>query len=196
MVEYVAGDGIAESGLVLWITGLSGAGKTTLAREVVDLLRQQGRPALLLDGDELRAALSFGHQESKGHGYSRKDRLANAKRYSRLARLFSRQGFTVVVATISLFREVHGWNRLNLPGYFEVYLRVPIAELRRRDPEGLYREFNRGQLDNLVGMDLEIDEPANPDWLVEFGQGCGPPNYLAKELVERFDRKWEVRNGK
>lgn len=191
--KYAGSFGTAECGPVIWITGLSGVGKTTLAREVVGLLRQRGTPVLLLDGDELRAALSSDQQELMGHGYSREARLSMAKRYSRLCQLFSLQGFTVVIATISLFREVHEWNRLNLAKYFEVYLRAPIAELRRRDPKGLYREFDRGQSVNLVGLDLALEEPEKPDWVAEVGPRVSPEQ-LALNLVERFDI-WNLGNS-
>ena len=73
-----------------------------------------------------------------------------------------------VFATISLFREVHKWNRENLPSYFEVYLKVPLEELRRRDPKGIYRRFEYGQIVNVAGLDLPIDEPEVPDLLAEF----------------------------
>jgi len=74
----------------------------------------------------------------------------------------------VVIATISLFREVHEWNRANLPGYFEVYLKVPVEELRRRDPKGIYHRFDAGELTHVAGLDLPIDEPEAADWTVEF----------------------------
>ncbi|GAB6057110.1 adenylyl-sulfate kinase [Desulfonatronum parangueonense] len=117
-------------GRVIWITGLSGAGKTTLAKT---LLPHLPSPAVLLDGDELRSALGMA-----GTGFDRDSRLNLALSYARLARLLAVQGLTVVVATISLFHSVHDWNRANQPNYLEVWLDVPEAECRRRDPKGLY----------------------------------------------------------
>ncbi|NCY22974.1 adenylyl-sulfate kinase, partial [bacterium] len=72
------------------------------------------------------------------------------------------------IATISLFREVHQWNRQNLPGYFEIYLKVPIEELRRRDSKGIYKKFDTGEIQNVAGLDLQVDEPAKPDLLELF----------------------------
>jgi adenylylsulfate kinase len=153
-------------GQVVWITGLSGAGKSTLAQAFVDGLRSHGHSVVLLDGDELRDVFGATAANTKNHG--REGRLALALQYAHLCRVIAAQGHTVVIATISLFSEVHAWNRTHLPGYFEVYLKVPVAELRRRDPKGIYRRFDAGELDNVAGLDLPIDEPDAADWVVEF----------------------------
>lgn len=152
------------SSVVVWITGLSGAGKTTLATEVVKTLRSDGKAVIMLDGDELREV--FGDEG----GHDRESRLRLAMRYSRLCQMLGRQGVNVVIATISLFSDVHIWNRTNIPGYFEVYLRVPLEELRRRDPKGIYRRFDSGQAENVAGLDMRIDEPASPDIIIDFDQ--------------------------
>jgi len=150
----------------IWITGLSGAGKSTLAHEVVARLRAAGDSVVMLDGDELREV--FGAVAANAQNHGREGRLALAMQYSHLCRVIAAQGLTVVIATISLFREVHTWNRANLPGYFEVYLKVPVEELRRRDPKGIYRRFDAGELTHVAGLDLPIDEPEAADWIVEF----------------------------
>ena len=167
------------SGAVVWITGLSGAGKTTVAFELVRRLRIQGKSVVMLDGDELRNV--FGAVAAKAQNHGREGRLALAMQYAHLCRLIAAQGFTVVIATISLFREVHTWNRANLPGYFEVYLKVPLEELRRRDPKGIYRRFDNGELTNVAGLDLPIDEPDAADWIVDF-----VPERTVTVLIEDF----------
>jgi adenylylsulfate kinase len=151
---------------VVWITGLSGAGKSTLAHEVVTRMRNDGKPVVMLDGDALREV--FGAIAANAQNHGREGRLALAMRYAHLCRVIAAQGLTVVIATISLFREVHTWNRANLPGYFEVYLNVPVEELRRRDPKGIYRRFDAGDLNNVAGLDLPVDEPEAADWIVDF----------------------------
>lgn len=168
---------------VIWITGLSGAGKTTLAREVAALLRADGEAVVMLDGDELREV--FGAVEANARNHGREGRLALAMQYAHLCRVIAVQGLTVVVATISLFREVHAWNRANLPGYFEVYLKVPVEVLRRRDPKGIYRRFDAGELTHLAGLDLPIDEPAAADWTVQFSPERSVAT-MAKDLLNRL----------
>ncbi|MBK5526802.1 adenylyl-sulfate kinase [Pseudomonas sp. TH08] len=153
-------------GQVIWITGLSGAGKSTLAGEFVTRMRAEGRSVVMLDGDELREVFGAAASSTQNHG--REGRLALALQYARLCKMIAAQGQTVVIATISLFREVHEWNRAHLPNYFEIYLKVPVEELRRRDPKDIYRRFDAGELHNVAGLDLDIDEPLAADCLVEF----------------------------
>ena len=168
---------------VIWITGLSGAGKSTLAHEVVARLRTEGKAVVQLDGDELREV--FGAVAANAQNHGREGRLALAMQYAHLCRVIASQGLTVVIATISLFREVHAWNRDNLPGYFEVYLKVPVEELRRRDPKGIYRRFDAGELSNVAGLDLPIDEPEAADWVVEYLSGQKVSD-LAAELINQL----------
>jgi adenylylsulfate kinase-like enzyme/phosphohistidine swiveling domain-containing protein len=147
----------ASRGRVFWITGVSGAGKTTVGRELSSRLRAAGRSVSFLDGDALRAAIG----EDLGH--SAGDRRRSAMRNARLCRLLAEQGLDVVCATISLFHEVQRWNRENIPGYREIYLRVPIDELRRRDSKGIYAGAARGDMRNVVGLEVPAEVPEAPD---------------------------------
>jgi glutamine kinase len=178
----------ASQGRVYWITGLSGAGKTTVGKELWRRLRAVGRAAVLLDGDIVREVIA----EDLGHTTA--SRRKSAMRNARLCRLLCGQGIDVICPTISLFHEVHRWNRANIPGYCEIYLRVPMEELRRRDPKGIYAAAHRGELRDVVGLDLPAELPESPDLvldnfgaldgaaaadriLAEFGgfQAAGPP---------------------
>lgn len=151
---------------VIWITGLSGSGKTTLARHVVECInKKRNKHAIMLDGDELRDIL--GPLISSTEAYKRDERVRLAMCYSRLCRSIASQGLIVVIATISLFREVHEWNRLNISDYREVYLKVPLEELIRRDPKGIYRGYTTGSMMNIAGLDLEVDEPEMPDLIFD-----------------------------
>lgn len=173
-------------GRVVWITGLSGAGKSTLATALAGRLREAGEAVLMLDGDELREV--FGAVAANAQNHGREGRLALAMQYAHLCRVIAAQGLTVVIATISLFREVHAWNRANLPGYFEVYLKVPVEELRRRDPKGIYRRFDAGELTHVAGLDLPIDEPEAADWIVEFVPER-PAEVLAEDLLKVLNER-------
>ena len=145
----------------IWITGLSGAGKTTLGGAVVSLLRSKNLPVIFLDGDQLRDALGFSLESNMHH--SRDSRIILAMRYSRLCKIISEQKFTVVIATISMFREVHDWNKANLKNYFEVFLKVPLKELKRRDPKKIYHRYELGEINDVAGLDLIVDDPKTPD---------------------------------
>ena len=174
---------------VVWITGLSGAGKSTLAKEVVSRLSAEGKTVVFLDGDELREVFGAVHPNAQNHG--REGRLALAMQYAHLCRVIAGQGISVVIATISMFREVHSWNREHLPGYFEVYLKVPLHELRRRDPKGIYRRYDTGELTCVAGLDMPVDEPEQPDLCFEFEIGRSVVN-LAKLLLTKLNA--EARN--
>jgi glutamine kinase len=149
------------TGHVFWITGLSGAGKTTIGRQLWQRLRAAGRSAVFLDGDALRAAIA----EDLSHG--RDSRRRSAMRNARLCRLLASQGEDVVCSTISLFHEIQRWNRENIPGYCEIYLRVPLEELRRRDGKGLYTAAARGTASNVVGLDVAAELPEAPDLVLD-----------------------------
>ena len=136
----------------------------------------------MLDGDELREIM----QATSAHG--RAERLALAMRYAHLCHLISTQGVDVAIATISMFREVHDWNRQNLPGYVEVFLDVPMTELARRDPKGLYKRAARGEIKNVAGLDLEVDKPQNPDIHVEWEPGMTIDTAFSR-IMKEFQSK-------
>ena len=176
------------TGKVFWVTGLSGAGKTTFATELVNRFRSRGDCVIMLDGDELREVFGSAQAGTVNHG--REKRLALAEQYAHLCRIIASQGITVVIATISLFREIHEWNREHLPNYFEIYLKVPIEELRRRDPKGIYRRFDEGQITDVAGLDLEIDEPEAPDWVVEYSPNTRPETLITDLMNILQERKF------
>ena len=140
----------------------------------------------MLDGDELREV--FGAVAANAQNHDREGRLVLAMQYASLCRVIAEQGLTVVIATISLFREVHTWNRANLPGYFEVYLKVPVEELRRRDPKGIYRRYDSGEISNVAGLDLAIDEPESADWVAEYSPDINVQT-LADRLIQQLMEK-------
>ncbi len=167
----------SASGRVFWITGLSASGKTTIASQLYDRLRASGHAAVLLDGDMLRQTIG----EDLGHSVD--DRRRSAMRNARICRMLSAQGIDVVCATISLFHQVHQWNRANIQNYHEIFLRVPIEELIRRDPKGLYARAGRGDLLNVVGLDVPAEEPERPDLIID--------NHGTQDPVAAVDLIWD-----
>ena len=173
---------IKAQGRVFWITGLSGSGKTTLAIEVVHQLKELRSDVISLDGDSLREMFAIETENSQR--YDRSRRLELAMQYAYLCKILSMQGFVVVIATISMFREVYAWNRIHLPNYFEVYLKVPIEELRRRDSKGIYSRFDEGELQNVAGLDLHVDEPEKPELELVNQSNCSV-TFLASEIIKK-----------
>lgn len=143
----------ADPAPLLWITGLSGVGKSTLAAAVVDALRARGIAPLLLDGDAVRHALDAPGETAR---YDEDARRRRAWRLARLATMAAQQGVPVVVATISLFHAVQQWLRDSNPRYVELLLTAPLDVLRARDP-ALY-----GGSD-VVGVDQPAQFPLRPD---------------------------------
>src|ERR1700678_789060 len=164
------------AGRVYWITGLSGAGKTTLGRELWQRLRAAGRPAIFLDGDMLREVIA----EDLGHNLA--NRRKSAMRNARLCRMLASQGGDVVCPTISMFHEVQRWNRENIANYREIYLRVPMDELQRRDAKGIYAAARRGDLSDVVGLDVAAELPETPDLILD--------NFGALDSSAAVDRIW------
>ncbi len=173
-------------GCVIWITGLSGSGKTTLAKAVIKELSIIEQKAILLDGDQLREVL--GSEKNSSRNHSRTARLELAMIYSRLCKILAKQEINIVISTISMFKEVHLWNRENLLNYIEVYLKVPISELIKRDPKKIYKSFKEGKLKNIAGLDLEVDYPENPNILLEYNEEMSI-KYCAKKILQVFKEK-------
>lgn len=148
-------------GTVYWITGLSGAGKTTIGTMLYRQLRQMGMFAVHLDGDELRDV--FGGK----HGYSEDVRMELAMHYSRLCLMLSKQGVNVVCSTISMYHKVQKWNRSSIKNYRQVYLKVPMSVLVKRDQKGIYSEYYNGGDGEISGLDLDVSEPWESDIIVE-----------------------------
>lgn len=168
-----------KPGRVFWFTGLSGAGKTTIGKLFFSALRGQAASAVFLDGDILREV--FGNDL----GHSREERLISAMRNSRLCRMLSDQGIDVVCATISMFRECQEWNRANIPRYHEIYLRVPMSVLVERDQKQLYSRARRGEVKDVMGIDLPVEEPDSPELIID-NDGSQTPQQIAAKLFSKF----------
>jgi adenylyl-sulfate kinase len=144
-------------GVVVWLTGLSSAGKSTLGEELFDRLRAMGHRVELLDGDIVRQRLS------KGLGFSKEDRDENIRRIGFVAELLARNGVTVVVSAISPYRALRDEVRLAIPGFVEVYVNAPLEVCERRDVKGLYRKARAGEIHGFTGIDDPYEAPLQPE---------------------------------
>ena len=167
-----------KKGKVIWITGLSGSGKTTIAKQIKKKFKENHLETILLDGDRLRKVFN------SNNDYDRKSRLLLARQYSNLGKILSDQGFTVIISTISLFQEIHAWNRENLKNYFEIFLNIPIKELKSRDTKSLYKDYHINRKKNIAGLDLKIDIPKNPNITVSLDQQIND-----KLLIDKIFKK-------
>lgn len=145
----------------VWFTGLSGAGKTTIARRVERVLRERGLRVEVLDGDVIRTNLS------KGLGYSKEDRDTNIRRVGFVCKLLARNGVVAIGSTISPYRAVRDEVRADNGNFVEVYLRCPLEVLRQRDPKGLYARALRGEISNFTGVSDPYEEPLRPEVVLE-----------------------------
>ncbi len=154
-----------RKGFTLWFTGLSGAGKTTLARFVEQELRARGLPVEVLDGDEVRTNLS------KGLGFSKEDRDTNIRRIGYVCRLLSRNGVAAISAAISPYREVRDEVRRLIEAdgaaFVEVFVKCPIGVLAERDVKGLYKKALAGELKGFTGVSDPYEEPFAPEVVIE-----------------------------
>ena len=146
-----------ERGCVIWFTGLSGSGKTTIAHMLEDKLMEAGVPIELLDGDVVRENLS------KGLGFSEEDRNTNIRRIAFVAHLLQRNGTFVITAAISPYRAIREEARLMIKDFVEVYADAPLEVCEERDVKGLYAKARAGEIKGFTGIDDPYEPPSGPE---------------------------------
>jgi adenylylsulfate kinase len=178
---------LGQRGVTLWLTGLSGAGKSTIAVLLERMLLDRGRLAYRLDGDNVR------HGLNKNLSFSEHDRAENIRRVGEVAKLFTDAGVIVIASFISPYRRDRDALRALLaPGDFiEVYVKASLEAAERRDPKGLYKKARAGEIRGFTGIDDPYEEPAEPELVVDT-ERLTPEDaaaqvlaYLAERIVAR-----------
>lgn len=150
---------MGQKGLVVWFTGLSGSGKSTIAVELEKMLMDRGKPAYLLDGDNIR------HGINSDLGFSEEDRNENIRRISEIAALFQDAGIITLVSFISPFRAMREFarERAGAGNFIEVYVSTDFETCQKRDPKGLYQK----DIKNFTGKDSNYEKPEHPEIILD-----------------------------
>ncbi len=146
---------------VIWLTGPSGAGKTTLANALHEKFEEMGYTAEVLDGDGIRSKLY------PDLGFSREEREMHNRVVVHMAETLARNGVITIVSVIAPYREWREYARREIEKFIEVYLRCPVEVRIKRDPKGLYAKALKGEIKGLTGLDGEYEEPENPELILD-----------------------------
>ena len=177
------GDLLGQRGCVVWLTGLSGSGKSTIARSLESQLVGQRHLAYVLDGDNVRYGLN------SDLGFSRTDREENIRRISELAKLFADAGIITITAFISPYRAGREDARriVGSERFIESYVDVSLDECERRDPKGLYKQARAGEIADFTGIDAPYEEPENPELRIITDNAT--PDESAEKIMEYLSEK-------
>ena len=165
---------------VLWFTGLSGSGKSTIAARVHEQLVRRGVAVEYIDGDALREIFP-------NTGFTRADREEHLRRTGYLASRLSEHGIAVVASLVSPYRESREFIRKLCRGFIEIYVATPLAECERRDVKGLYARARRGEIRNFTGIDDPYEPPDHPELTLD--TSSLDADQCAAKVLERFDRQ-------
>ena len=170
---------MSQKGFTLWFTGLSVAGKTTLAHIVEAEMRRRNLKIEILDGDVVRTNLS------KGLGFSKEDRDTNIRRIGFVCHLLSRNGVAAISAAISPYREIRDEVRKMIGDFVEVYVHCPLEVCAKRDVKGLYAKAMSGEIPVFTGVSDPYEEPLNPEVLVDSSKET--PEESAQKILKKLE---------
>lgn len=168
------------TGFTVWLTGLSGAGKSTVAEILERELRARGRRVEVLDGDVVRTNLSA------GLGFSREDRETNMRRVGWVCELLTRNDVAVIAALISPYRAVRDEIRVRIGRFLEVYMQAPLEVTAKRDVKGLYAKAQAGELEPFTGVSDPYEQPLNPEVVCQ-SDGTETPEQSAAKVLRRLE---------
>jgi adenylyl-sulfate kinase len=170
----------SRAGFTIWLTGMSGAGKSTITGILERELRGRGLPVEVLDGDVVRTHLT------RGLGFSREDRDENVRRVGWVCELLTRHGVVAIAAVISPYRAVRDEIRGRIIRFVEVHVDAPLEVLAERDVKGLYRKAMAGEIDNFTGVSDPYEPPLDPE-VVCHSDGRETPEQSAAKVIARLE---------
>ena len=173
-----------QKGFTLWFTGLSGSGKTAIAKLVARELRDRGLKVERLDGDIVRQSLTH------DLGFSKEDRDKNIERVTFVAKLLTRNGVAVLCSFISPYRERRAKSRQEIGEFIEVYVECPVEECARRDVKGLYARAFAGEIENFTGVSDPYEEPEDPEIICHTAQEA--PEESGGKIIAYLEREGYV----
>ena len=165
-----------NKGILFWITGLSGSGKTTIAEKIRSNIANKYGPTLIVSGDELRKIFNY-------KKFSKKHRLAYALSYGKFCKYITDKKINVILSTVSLFHKVRKWNRSNISNYVEIYIKSDINKIIKQKKKFFYKRNYK----NIVGKDIKPEFPKSPHIIIknDFDKSI---NVLAKELIKKINK--------
>ncbi|MDB4143925.1 adenylyl-sulfate kinase [Akkermansiaceae bacterium] len=170
---------LGQSGTVLWMYGISGSGKSTIAAALERKLHEQGRFVVILDGDNFR------HGLNSDLGFSDDDRRENVRRVSEVAKMFAAQGVITIVSVITPKRALRDQAREIIGDFFhEIFIKASYETCAQRDPKGLYAKVAAGEIKQFTGKDSGFEEPENPDLTIDTERAS--PDAASAQIMSEF----------
>ena len=161
--------------MIIWLTGISGSGKTTIATEIMRKYKSSFPNLINIDGDIVRDFFD------KSLGYDVDARVTQIKRIQKICKFLERQGLILVVSALDSSPELMKWNRNNFLNYYEIYLDTSLNLVKSRDPKNLYKKFADGKEKNIVGIDIPWHAPINYDLKIKMNE-----NTLVEEVMKKI----------
>ncbi len=169
--------------MVVWLIGLSGAGKTTVGKALLERWRKIAANTVMVDGDAVRDLFADVGQ-SAGHGIA--GRRTNAGRTIALCEWLDRQGMNVICCQLSIFEDLRQAHRQRVSGYCEVWLDIPFAVVQERDTKQIYARALVGEMKDVVGVDIPFPTPQCPDLVLDSSGNAGSPDNLARRILDHL----------
>ena len=165
-----------NKGILFWITGLSGSGKTGIAENIKNNISNKYGPTVIVSGDDLRKIFNY-------KKFSRKDRLAYALNYSKFCKCITDNKINIILSTVSLFHKVRKWNRTNINNYIEIYIQSDINKIIEQKNKFFYK----GKYKNVIGKNIKAEFPKSPHITIK-NNFIKSTNALSKELIKKINK--------